>query len=134
MHLTNLYHNIEFENRLSKPKEHRITSKDRAEQARPRETTAFARLLSYSNRSTKSKVQHVDRKQQRSSKRTCLLYSPMTQYKSAPVALCQATQNLILKTFLWTKNTLKSDETRIQFKLVSETWLFLGLLGSGLCV
>ena len=47
-----------------------------------------------------------------------LLYSPKTQYKSAPVALCEATQNLLFETFSWTKNALKSDETRTQFELV----------------
>ena len=30
LHLTNLYLNVECESRLSKPKEHRIASKDRA--------------------------------------------------------------------------------------------------------
>ena len=30
LHLTNLYLNVECESRLSKPREHRIASKDRA--------------------------------------------------------------------------------------------------------
>ena len=72
--LTNLYLNVEFERRLSKPKEQRITSKDRAYLARLREKTAFASLLSYCDRSMKLKVRHC--KQRRSCKKKGLFYSP----------------------------------------------------------
>ena len=89
MNLTNLYLNVEFERRVNRPKEHRRTSKNSAYQVRPRETTTFARWLSYYKNFMKTKVQH--RKQQRSWKKMSVLQSEDTiEISSSSFGLSQS--------------------------------------------